>query len=817
MNKFNKTFKYIIYFLLVFMPFREVIGIYDNVYLKFIPDILIIFMFFGYLFKNKFKLKFKVYDYFYILFLLGGFLSGIINNVSFIAILLHMRTYVTMYFLFYILRNNEYEIQFYKNCLKILMIALSVLTIIGIGEYITSKIYFFPYQWFIGIKYTSNLSRMYTLLHSPNTFGYYAVLVVSLFTYLYKDFKNKKWIFLLVLIFLGIILTQSRSSQVALVLILFYWSFGLFKKHDYKTLINIFLILLLTFGTYKLCNYANRAFSNSDAYKSFFEENTDRFDDNENVIIDSGSRWNIAENNDVFYSMKNGRLFNINLGFKIWKTKPLFGTGFATYGTAGSSVVIPKLYKQYNLSDDFYSDNQYIAIFVETGLFGTLMFAMFILTLIYEYRKDSYRLMIIFILMLVCLFYNVLELAVLMTLFYLILTMNNKNEKTGKGVKLKMKKNDTNERKYIVFCQEHYNPLGIIRSLGECGIKPIVIIKKGKYQLASKSKYIGKLHIVDTIDDGYEVLMKEYGKEKLKPFIYTSDDTITSYLDLKYDELKDKFIFYNAGKKGEVTKYMNKENIIKLAEKCGLNTIKTWKLTSKKIPDDMEYPCLTKAIISTKDNWKADSIVCNNEKELKSALNKIDSKEILVQKYIKKKNEFAVNGFSINKGKDVFYAFSLNYLSINDNAFGNYMIIKNFDNKELEKKLNKIFECIKFEGICEVEFLVDKNDELYFLEVNLRNSTWGYSSTVAGMNLPILWSEAMLSHKLPKDKLKKIKPFKAMAEDTDYYDRVKTKKVSLIKWIFQALSCKCLYITNLRDMKPVYSKIDNIIKNKIKK
>ena len=105
---------------------------------------------------------------------------------------------------------------------------------------------------------------------------------------------------------------------------------------------------------------------------------------------------------------------------------------------------------------------------------------------------------------------------------------------------------------------------------------------------------------------------------------------------------------------------MNKENIIKLAEKCGLNTIKTWKLTSKNIAVDMEYPCLTKAIISTKDNWKADSIVCNNEKELKSALNKIDSKEILVQKYIKKKNQFDVNGFSINKAKDVFYALSLN-------------------------------------------------------------------------------------------------------------------------------------------------------------
>ena len=56
-----------------------------------------------------------------------------------------------------------------------------------------------------------------------------------------------------------------------------------------------------------------------------------------------------------------------------------------------------------------------------------------------------------------------------------------------------------------------------------------------------------------------------------------------------------------------------------------------------------------------------------------------------------------------------------------------------------------------------------------------------------------------------------------MAEDTDFYDRVKTKKVSLIKWFYQMLSCKCLYIINLRDMKPVYSKIGNIIKNKMKK
>ncbi len=56
------------------------------------------------------------------------------------------------------------------------------------------------------------------------------------------------------------------------------------------------------------------------------------------------------------------------------------------------------------------------------------------------------------------------------------------------------------DRKFIVFCVEHYNPLGIIRSLGEKGIYPIVIILNDNVKIASKSRYIFKLHSVDTIE-----------------------------------------------------------------------------------------------------------------------------------------------------------------------------------------------------------------------------------------------------------------------------------------------------------------------------
>ena len=53
------------------------------------------------------------------------------------------------------------------------------------------------------------------------------------------------------------------------------------------------------------------------------------------------------------------------------------------------------------------------------------------------------------------------------------------------------------ERKHIIFCHEHYNPIGLIRSLGEYGFRPYVIIVKSYPIIASKSKYIKKLHKVD--------------------------------------------------------------------------------------------------------------------------------------------------------------------------------------------------------------------------------------------------------------------------------------------------------------------------------
>ncbi|MCR4634354.1 MAG: biotin carboxylase, partial [Erysipelotrichaceae bacterium] len=127
----------------------------------------------------------------------------------------------------------------------------------------------------------------------------------------------------------------------------------------------------------------------------------------------------------------------------------------------------------------------------------------------------------------------------------------------------------------IVMAIEHYNPLSMIRSLGKNGICPVYIAIKGKGKIASSSRYISKTHYADTIEEAYELLLENYSNEELAPFILCTDDKTISYLDKHYEEIKDRFIFFNAGQEGRINEFMNKYRILKLAEKHGLPTLKT--------------------------------------------------------------------------------------------------------------------------------------------------------------------------------------------------------------------------------------------------
>ena len=156
-----------------------------------------------------------------------------------------------------------------------------------------------------------------------------------------------------------------------------------------------------------------------------------------------------------------------------------------------------------------------------------------------------------------------------------------------------------NNRSFICIVEDHYNPLNVIRSLGEQGINPIVILIAEHPYMINHCRYVKKLHTVKTVDEGYEILINQYGNEVEKPFIFCCDDNTTCFLDQHYDEMIDKFIFYNAGERGRITWLQNKDNITDLGIQAHLNCPKKEIVDTGVLPTTLKYPIITKVLAST--------------------------------------------------------------------------------------------------------------------------------------------------------------------------------------------------------------------------
>ena len=366
------------------------------------------------------------------------------------------------------------------------------------------------------------------------------------------------------------------------------------------------------------------------------------------------------------------------------------------------------------------------------------------------------------------------------------------------------KNHEIYKHKHICLVGDHYNPLAIIRSLGEEGIKPIVVLCAENPYIVPRSKYIGELHVFPAVEEGYKFIIDTYSNESLKPFIYNGSDDISLFLDNHYDELKNNFYFTNGA--GGLKKYLNKYDITKLAEECGLVIPKEELLETGQMPSTLKYPVFTKAVTSAGGGaWKDQAFICKNEDELRKAYTNIKAPNILVQEFVKKKNELCIDGISINGGKQVFMPYGCGYYRFIPGSYGNYMKFTPFLDKDLTEKIIEVIRGAKFTGIFCIEFMIGQDNQLYFLEVNFRHSGWGYAFTVGGFNLPVRWAMSVIENKLKLEGFKYLDSFDAMNEFSDFKDNLKLKDVSILTWVKQFKSCECTFYYNKNDNKPFWS------------
>lgn len=373
----------------------------------------------------------------------------------------------------------------------------------------------------------------------------------------------------------------------------------------------------------------------------------------------------------------------------------------------------------------------------------------------------------------------------------------------NKGSSVNRKWPDALQRTFIVIGWEHYNPLGVIRSLGEEDVFPVAIIRKGEYQFASLSKYISKLYLVDDYEESLDIL-KQYENEKLKPIIIPCDDVITRIVDREYNELSAYFITSNAGEAGRIGKFTKKHTQNELAKKCGVNVANTWEISGSSIPDGVVFPVITKPTYSY-DNWKNDYHICSSKKELEKALDAVAG-PVFLQQYIEKETELCIDGVVVNNGKEIAAIQSIYTYALPD-YYSSEMVVSNFSDKKLRTSLISMFTEIGYEGIFEAEFMVDKKGELWFLEINFRNSTWSYAATSLGMNLPLLFAQGCIDGRLPSDAEQEIpEGYIALAELMDFFQRVMGyRMISPLKWLKGVLRADCLYYYNKKDRKPFFA------------
>ena len=358
--------------------------------------------------------------------------------------------------------------------------------------------------------------------------------------------------------------------------------------------------------------------------------------------------------------------------------------------------------------------------------------------------------------------------------------------------------------KHILICGDNLNALSIMRSLGEMGIRPIVILLEGNpIHLVEYCKYLGKLVRVSSFQESMNELLK-YKDAHCKPFVYTSDDNHGSLLDHNYDVLKDYFYFFNAGEKGRISYYMDKDKICAAARECGFNIANGEVLRRGELPTNLRYPVITKTLNPCDYGWKRDVGVFYSAEELAEAYKGMVSERFLVEEFITKKTELSIQGFSVDGGEIVFLPFKSHYLRMPAASYGSFVYYYTNKDKELTDRITQLIRKIGYSGNFEIEFIEKPDGKLVFLEINFRHSLSNYASTIGGVNLPYEWAKATLLHSV--EGLTPVRDsFTALFEMKDYNESVKTGKIGLLRWLKDLFTADSYYIWNRHDIRPAVS------------
>ena len=296
----------------------------------------------------------------------------------------------------------------------------------------------------------------------------------------------------------------------------------------------------------------------------------------------------------------------------------------------------------------------------------------------------------------------------------------------------------------IIIGDNHYNALGVIRSLGYHNIDIKLIVFENEENFVQYSRFVKKYQIIKQDAE----LLKETIYNFLNPdktnILFPLCDFAAIVCDeFSKDENYKNCVIPNAN--GNCKVYQNKETINKIAETCNITVPKSDILNfDKNSKFEWEtFPAIIKPLLSI-EGHKSDIAIVNEANEFKTVIQGFKDKgyaEVQIQEYINGTDEcmLEVIGYV---GKNGQVNFSKIIKKIREypikngsTSFAEFVDSWNgIDKNSIVQLLAKT----NYYGIFDIEFKYAKG-KTYFIEINFRNGAPSHALTKQGYNIPYSW------------------------------------------------------------------------------
>lgn len=356
----------------------------------------------------------------------------------------------------------------------------------------------------------------------------------------------------------------------------------------------------------------------------------------------------------------------------------------------------------------------------------------------------------------------------------------------------------------IIISEDHYNALGVIRSLGEEKITVHLILttQQSARTYTNRSKYVKSVHYTGHNDEIIISTISELISTEKTYFLFPLSDYAAMLLDRSYQLFGSNTVCPNMS--GNMLGYQNKEKCKQLAISCGMKTAEALVVQLNEGFEWSTFPAIIKPLIS-QEGAKADITIVSNNEELCKALETFKNRNysrVLVERYLTGSQEHMVEVLGCSTKDTVFIGGIIKKLREYPMMRGSTSyaeIVAQHEGINAEN-IKTFIEKTGYIGLFDVEYkYVD--GECYFIECNFRNGAPSYAFTQYGCNLPVNWISLHKGEITNNIFFEQQKNLFFMCEQTDVLNMLK-RQVPFVKWVNEYRQSKKIFMVKT-DRAPV--------------